>query len=35
MGAFPGLGDALRLTIGTPEENDALLAALAAEREAA
>ena len=32
---YPGLADALRLSVGTPEQNDALLAALAARREAA
>ena len=32
---YPGLADALRISIGTPEQNDALLAALAARREAA
>ena len=33
--AAPGLGDALRITIGTPEQNDRVLAALAAARLAA
>ena len=32
---YLGLADALRISIGTPEQNDALLAALAARREAA
>ncbi len=32
---YPGLADALRISIGTPQQNDALLAALAARREAA
>ena len=32
---YPGLADALRISIGTPEQNDALLAVLAARREAA
>ena len=32
---YPGLADALRISIGTPEQNDALLAALAARRAAA
>lgn len=31
---YPGLADALRISIGTPEQNDTLLAALAARREA-
>ncbi|MDE2246224.1 MAG: histidinol-phosphate transaminase [Xanthomonadaceae bacterium] len=31
---YPGLADALRLSVGTPEQNDALLAALVARREA-
>ncbi|MFN9793358.1 MAG: histidinol-phosphate transaminase [Pseudomonadota bacterium] len=32
---YPGLADCLRISIGTPAENDAVLAALAATREAA
>ena len=32
---YPALADALRISVGTPEQNDALLAALAARREAA
>ncbi len=32
MRAVPGLGDALRISIGSPAENDALLAALVGER---
>jgi histidinol-phosphate aminotransferase len=32
---YPGLGDCLRVSIGTPAENDAVLAALASRREAA
>lgn len=32
---YPGLADALRISIGTPDENDAVLAALGSRREAA
>ena len=32
MRAMPQLGDALRITIGSPAENDALLAALTGNR---
>ena len=32
---YPGLADALRVSIGTPQQNDTLLAALAARREVA
>lgn len=35
MRAMPQLGDALRITIGTPEQNDAVLAALRAAKAAA
>jgi histidinol-phosphate aminotransferase len=35
MRASPQLGDALRISIGSPVENDAMLAALAAGRVAA
>ena len=32
---YPGLDDALRISIGTPDENNAVLAAFAADREVA
>ena len=35
MGATPGLADALRISIGTPEQNQRVLASLAVARQAA